>query len=97
MVCGADWPSILLTMAEAYLEESGRDPQRNGVPAARMALLHALFSLYGVEEHLRGSSNFGTDDVISYWERRFAMTRMLLPSVTEIEDALRDLALRAWT
>lgn len=88
------WPSTLLTMVEAYLEENNNDPQRTVIPCARMTLLHSLFSLFGIEEHLRDGSNLIVKDALGYWDRRTDLIRILLSSLAEIEDMLGGLVRR---
>jgi homoserine kinase type II len=85
---GDDWPARALTAVAAYRSENPDLPVDQVVACARMALLQAMQSFFGVREHYERPDPVHQADLDGYWHRRWQMTRRLLDSLTDIEDAL---------
>ncbi|MGW1993731.1 phosphotransferase enzyme family protein [Embleya sp. NPDC001921] len=84
-----DWPGTALTLVAAYRSENPDLPADQVVACARMALLQAMQSFYGVREHYERPDPVHQRDLDGYWHRRWQMTRRLLDTLPDIETALR--------
>jgi len=84
-----DWPTIALTLVDAYRSENPELLAAQVTACARMALLQAMQSFFGVREHYERPDPVHQADLDSYWHRRWQMTRHLLNALPDIEDALR--------
>ncbi|WP_331767522.1 phosphotransferase [Embleya sp. NBC_00896] len=84
-----DWPTTALTLIAAYRSENPDLPTEQITACARMALLQAMQSFYGVREHYERPDPVHQADLDGYWHRRWQMTRRLLAALTDIEDALK--------
>ncbi|WP_217556754.1 phosphotransferase [Streptomyces sp. GbtcB6] len=88
----SDWVPVALAMITAYREENPYLPREDLVACIRMALLHALHSLFGLYEHYVEPSTYDVGDVLRYWEQRHVMTRRVLPQLGLLEDEIRAAA-----
>ncbi len=88
-----DWQQISLAAVAAYLEAGGPatgDEVRN---CARLALLHALLSTYGVEERYLAPRPARIQKSLDrYWADRHLFTRRLLQHLPQVEQQLTGLA-----
>jgi len=84
-----DWPTAALTLVGAYRSENPDLPAAQVAACARMALLQAMQSFFGVREHYERPDPVHQADLDGYWHRRWQMTRRLLDALPDIEDALR--------
>ncbi|MEU9404107.1 phosphotransferase [Streptomyces sp. NPDC048281] len=87
-----DWVPIALALITAYREENPFLPGKDLVACVRMALVHALHSLFGLYEHYVDPGAYDVGDVLRYWEQRHVTTRRVLPRLDFLEEEIQAVA-----
>ncbi|MFF7543314.1 phosphotransferase enzyme family protein [Streptomyces canus] len=88
----SDWVPVALALVTAYRGENPYLPDKDLIACVRMALAHALHSLFGLYEHYVEPGTYDVGDVLRYWEQRHVMTRRVLPQLDLLEEEIRAAA-----
>lgn len=84
-----NWMPVTLALIAAYHQENPYLPCAELVASVRMALVHALHSLFGLHEHYVIPEAYEVGDVLRYWEQRHVMTRRVLERLDSVEEQIR--------
>lgn len=84
-----NWMPVTLALIAAYHEENPYLPGADLVASLRMALVHALHSLFGLYEHYLTPEAYEVGDVLRYWEQRHIMTRRVLDRLDPLEEQIK--------
>ncbi|GAA4947873.1 hypothetical protein GCM10023205_04830 [Yinghuangia aomiensis] len=82
------WLATAVAMVTAYRDANPRLVPEQVAACARMALLHALLSTYGVYEHYLDPDPVDQTGVDLYWDRRARMVVSLLEHLDTVEGEL---------
>ncbi|MER5821458.1 phosphotransferase [Streptomyces mirabilis] len=84
-----NWMPVTLALIAAYHEENPYLPGADLIASVRVALVHALHSLFGLYEHYVNPEAYEVGDVLRYWEQRHIMTRRVLTHLDLLEEQIR--------
>ncbi|WP_411150126.1 phosphotransferase enzyme family protein [Streptomyces sp. A30] len=84
-----NWMPVTLALIAAYHQENPYLPCADLVMSVRMALVHALHSLFGLYEHYVTPEAYEVGGVLRYWEQRHIMTRRVLDRLDSLEEQIR--------
>lgn len=88
----AAWMGSAVAMVAAYQEANPKLAPEQVTACARMALLHALLSTYGVFEHYLDPDPVDQTALDLYWDHRARMVRAVLEHLEDIEGELSQVA-----